>query len=143
MEGLNPCLDLVFTLRRGVDAGESPRTTLRRWCQSATPFALQCEKWMLLYEKGGDADRVFAEVGSKHRRMVLRLIAKSMEGHSIQSALKDLEGEVIAACREEMDRHVALLPYKLMVPLLTLVLPALLILLFGPLLSLLSQSLSG
>lgn len=141
MAHLNPCLDLLFNIKRALERGENVKTSTQRWAQShAGEFQRQVHKWILLSENGGDAERVFTEIKSSHRRALLRLVQRSMEGLSILEALRELEKEVIASCREEMDTHMATLPYKLMLPLLLLVFPTLLMLLFAPLLSELSRS---
>ena len=51
----------------------------------------------------------------------------------------EVEGEVVQACRNDMDRHLALLPFKMMIPLMLLIFPSLMILLFGPFLDALSK----
>lgn len=144
MDGLNPCFTLIGEVRRSLDSGESVRLALRRYAESSRdPFAGQCARWLVLREKGGDVGLVLREIRSPHRRALLNLLERGGRGEPIAPALRDFEDEVLEACRAEMDRHLALLPLRLMGPLLVLIFPALMILLFGPLLDAFSAGLGG
>lgn len=93
----------------------------------------------MLTEKGGDPGIVLRELTSPHRRILLGLLERGLRGEAISSALKDFESEVVQACRSDMDRHLALLPFKMMIPLMLLIFPSLMLLLFGPFLDALSK----
>lgn len=140
MDDLNPCLALISEVRRSLESGESARLALRRYAEGRDPFARQCGRWLLLQEKGGDPDLVLKEMSSSQRRSLMKLLERGLRGEAISGALKDFEGEIIDACRGDMDRHLALLPFKLMIPLLLMIFPALMLLLFGPLLDVLSSA---
>lgn len=143
MDGLNPCLVLIGDVRRALESGESVRSALRLHGSSGGELAGSCSRWLLLREKGGDTALVLKELRSSQRRALFRLLERGLRGEPIAGPLKDLEREVLEACRADMERHLALLPFKLMFPLLLLIFPALLILLFGPLLAAFSAGLTG
>ncbi len=143
MENLNPCLDLIMEARQALESGESVRLAIRRFSVRPGQFPKQCGRWLILFEKGGDPQLVLREIQSAHRRSLLNLFARGLRGEPIAGALKDFELEVVDACKSDLERHVALLPLKLMPPLLLLIVPSLLILLLGPLLDSLSRGLSG
>lgn len=134
MDDLNPCLALISEVRKALESGESVRLAVRRFAEGRDPFARQCGRWLLLHEKGGEPEVVLKEMSSSHRRSLIRLLERGLRGEAVAAALKDFEAEIVAACRSEIDRHVMLLPFKLMIPLLLMIFPALMLLLFGPLL---------
>lgn len=139
MDGLNPCLALISEVRRSLECGESVRLALRRFSEGDDVFCGQCGRWLLLHEKGGDASVVLKELASPHRRTLFLLLERGLRGEPIAPALKDFETEVIQACRLDMERHLALIPFRLLIPLLALLFPSLLLLLFGPFLDALSR----
>lgn len=139
MDGVNPCLALISEVRRAQEGGESVRVGLRRYAGGRDLFAQQCGRWLLLFEKGGDPSIVMREIRSPYRRILFGLLERGLRGEPISAALRDVEADIIQACRLEMDRHLALLPFRLMIPLLLLIFPALMLLLFGPFLDALSK----
>lgn len=138
MDGLNPCLALISDVRRSLEGGESVRLAVRRFARGRDPFCEQSGRWLMLIEKGGDASLVLKELSSPHRRMLLGLLERGLRGEPIALALREFETEIIQACRNDMERHLTLMPFRLLVPLMLLIFPSLMLLLFGPFLDALS-----
>ena len=80
------------------------------------------------------------DLRSPYRRAVFLLVERGFQGEPIHGLLIDTEKEIERACLEEIDRHLAVLPFRLMVPLLLMLFPAMMILILAPFLDLLAQS---
>lgn len=140
MEGLNPALKLCMELRRSIECGESLRLGLRKFASEDQEFGKICRQWLERRDRGGDHMQLLSEIKSAHRRALLILLERGLLGEPVQAALASLEGELERACLEEIDRHLALLPFRLMIPLLLFMFPAMMILILSPLMDLLSKS---
>ena len=60
-----------------------------------------------------------------------------LKPNMVLPGLKALERELLLSCEEEIQKHVSLLPFKMLPPLFFLILPSLLLLLVCPLLKML------
>lgn len=69
---------------------------------------------------------------SAHRRALLLVFAKGLQGLPILDKLSDLEQELSEAALLSLEKHVLDLPYKVLIPIMLFQLPAFLILLFAP-----------
>ena len=137
MENLAPSLVLLWDVKRSIEKGQSASQGVKSFLArpQENVFQYQIETWWR------------AKVNSKikfniHdmpflRRQLLSLIELGLNGESILNDLKSLELEMILNCEEEIEKHVALMPVKMMFPLLGFVFPAMLILLICPLLKML------
>lgn len=142
MESLNPALNLALTVRRAIECGESPRTGFIRFFKTNEgEFPLFCKRWMDRTERGLDRQALMDDLKSPHRRALLMVVERGLRGEPIHALLLDTENEINQACQREIDRHLALLPFQLMVPLLLFLFPALMILVLSPFLDALAGSL--
>lgn len=139
MDRLNETLWLALEARRSLEQGDSVKTAVARVCAQPeeTRFSRFLRQWQFLVERGADYTPMLATVRSPHRRALLTLLARSQRGESIFAALLELENEIHEACEADLERHVARLPFILLVPLLFLMFPAVMILLLGPFLDIL------
>jgi hypothetical protein len=152
MDGLNPALRLLLTVKTSMERGESVRhglmKALHRPTQPSTrsnthsntdEFSNLVSAWFARHEQGISASTVRAKIKSPYRRNLLDLIERGLKGESILQPLRNLEIEMIQACHEELERRILMLPMKALIPLLFLQFPALAILFLCPFLSRLSQ----
>lgn len=139
MDRLNETLWLALEARRSLEQGESVKAAVARYLDEAgeTPPARVTRRWQFCLDRGVDAGPLLASVSSPHRRALLTLLARSQRGESVFSALLELEAEIQEACQADLERHLARLPFILLVPLLFLMFPAVMILLLGPFLEIL------
>ncbi len=142
MEGLNPTLRLNLELRRSVESGENLRLGLQRFCREKGEFPLFCRRWIERRDRGGNQMELLKELKSPYRRSVIMVLERGLSGEPIQSTLFEMERELERACLDEIERHLATLPFRAMVPLLFFLFPAMMILILSPLLDLLTQGLS-
>ncbi|MBX2988200.1 MAG: hypothetical protein KF802_09905 [Bdellovibrionaceae bacterium] len=138
MEGLNPALNLALTVRRSLEGGESTRAGLQAFAREKGELAVFCRRWLERRDRGADHMALLRELPSMHRRTLFIVFERGLRGEPIHEALCDAEKEVLEACRLEMDRHLALLPFRMMIPLLLFLFPAVLLLILAPFLDILS-----
>lgn len=142
MESLNPALNLVMTVRRAIECGESPRTGLVRYfTMNEGDFPKFCRRWMERHERGVDRQNLLRDLKSPHRRAILLVLERGLKGEPIHALLLETENEIKQACQREIDRHLSLLPFQMMVPLMLFLFPALMILVLSPFLDALAGSL--
>jgi len=77
------------------------------------------------------------------QRAFWQLVERGTRGEPTLEALNALETEVEKAAQAELDEHLAVLPFKVLLPLLLFQFPAYLLLLLGPLLRELQRQLGG
>lgn len=144
MESLAPPLECAMFLRGALENGESVVVGLRRYLDYAPrdAFAVVLKGWWFAFEQGHDRKVWVQKSGTSARRAVLDLIERGLKGQAILVSLAELETEMMEASRNEIQAHMELLPTKMLMPLMGLQLPALLILLFWPMLNRLIMELS-
>ncbi len=144
MEGLAPPLELLLSVKQAVEQGNSVKKGIQSYLiGEKNEFKEVVLQFLSLHEQGKSADHLLLQISSMHRRALLNLLTKSLNGFPIYSALLELESELIQACEEEIQQKIAKLPFLLMIPLLLLLFPSFLLLLFGPLLHNLFHSFGG
>lgn len=132
MENLNPCLSLALTVRRGLEKGESPRRGIQVFLLSSSDeFARGCAEWLAGREHRRPTENWINQL-PPHRRALIRILERGLNGESIGPSLATLEEEIVEACRIEQEEYLAKLPFLMMIPLFLLLFPALLLLLIGP-----------
>lgn len=142
MEGLAPPLQCLLDLRCGLDQGHSVRQSLINHIQlRKTPFAKKCSSWLMALEHDQPTSTLLKEE-SIYRRTLLEIIETGLKGHPIYQRLNELEIELIQACEDELQKHIDLLPFQILIPLLLFQFPAFLLLILGPLMTSLVQELS-
>jgi hypothetical protein len=135
--------DVLWSLERGLSVNHGIQSFLRR--SEKNSFKLQIEMWWaaqknpsLTFSKirppGKKCDQIQL---SAIRRQLLETLELGLQGESILAQLRVLESEMLISCEEEIQRHTALLPVKMMLPLFGLIFPSLMILLIFPLLRML------
>lgn len=131
MESVNPVLETIWTLRRGLEKNDSLKSILQRyvekneheWCETL-------QKW-LLARASGRAFTAPSDLGA-HRKLILEILDRGFRGEPIYTGLLQLEKEVETACRLDLEEKLLKMPFQAMIPLLLFIFPALLILLLGP-----------
>ncbi len=141
MEGLNPTLKLLLFFKCGIENGQSVRHLIEKYgkeCQDATADQLLC--WWLYHQDKRDLAQK-AVPDSRYLRSLFILLEKSLTGASILPSLVILEQDLWLAINDELDNYLVTLPFKLLIPLLLLQFPAIMLLILGPLLQQIMNSL--
>jgi hypothetical protein len=136
MEGLSPPLKCLIEVRSSLQNGESVRTGILRFIQSSNcEFSTVCRQFLFDFEQGADWRARLPSVQSAYRRAMIELLAIGLSGEPIQTALEEMQKEIQSACEAEIKSRIDMLPLQMLFPLLLLMFPAYLLLLFGPLVS--------
>jgi len=134
MENLAPpyifILSLIQDLESGVSARLCVQNYLKRQCDGFTPtLAL----WLQSVEVGHTQFQSLREELPTFRRAIFDLLDYSLQGVSILDPARSLEIEMREFSELQLEKHLAKLPFTLMLPVLFLQFPALLMLILGPL----------
>lgn len=141
MESLTPSLRFVLVLRESLERGDSVRNAVRDFVHNyPSAFARQVSVWMVERENGKNAASEVAMLPSE--RFLIRIVDRGLKGEPIMTPLRELESEIIDRCENQMEEFVELLPVKTLMPLLLFIFPAYLLLLLGPMVERLVQSLN-
>lgn len=141
MEGLTPSLRFVLVLRENLERGDSVRNAVRDFVHNyPSRFAEKVSIWMVERENGKNLVSELEMQPSE--RFLIRVIDRGLNGEAIIATLRELEIEIIERCESQSEEFLELLPVKTLMPLLLFIFPAYLILLLGPLVERLVQSLN-
>ncbi len=141
MEGLNPTLKLLLFFKSGIENGQSVRHLIEKYgkeCQDATADHL-LSWWLHQQDKGGSHQKTASY--SRYLRSLFTLLEKGLSGAAILPSLAILEQDLWLAINDELDNYLVTLPFKLLIPLLLLQFPAIMLLILGPLLQQILNSL--
>lgn len=141
MENLAPPLALLLSVKRALIQGLPVKFGVEEYIKNESSNNFAVITWYNLIKMDRDLANVYKSEKTTSRRVTLQLIEKGLRGEAIYSSLCQLERELIDMSYAEINSFSQKLPFTTLIPLLLLQFPALLILLFGPLLQNLFHSL--
>lgn len=156
MDRVNPILECVWHIEEGVRRGESVRDSLLRWTDSTTHSKSPGDSYfrkfhfeVLKFLRGMEASAneefpPFSSVngrGSQYRESLFQILAAGNRGEAILADLLALKVDLQHQLELDMKSHVETLPFKMLIPLLFLLFPSFLLLLFGPITKVFLESL--
>lgn len=135
-----PLLKAVQDIRWHLSCGRSMKESFRNYLDTnndrlAAEFR---EIWTLKWQSSTPAPLEFQ---NHYRRALWELVERGCAGQPVLEPLRGLEDEIERAAGAELDQHLSVLPFKVLLPLLLFQFPAHLILLLGPMLRDLQQNL--
>lgn len=135
MDNLAASYLFVEHLRYCLESGDTVVTAIKKFVRlERTEFALLLEKWLILSLSEQYNAGEFQKPLSLYRRSVFDLLDLTKTGVSIVEPLKSMEKEMVQICENDLQKHLDMLPFQLMIPMLFLQFPAVLLILIGPLL---------
>ena len=144
MESLAPPLELLIEVKRSIEKGQSTRQGILSYIKkSKSTFRDDVSKWFIWVQQGQKIDSIMLQQRSISRKALFQLLERGLRGEAIYSQLQMMEQEIKEACQDEQAKYLARLPFLMLVPLLFLMFPAYLLLLFGPLLTEFLKQLGG
>jgi hypothetical protein len=136
VEGLSPPLKCLIEVRSALQNGESVRSGILRFAHNSNcEFTNVLRQFLFDWERGLDWRTRLPTIQSPYRRALIELLEIGLAGEPVQSALEEMQKEIQLACEAEIKTRVEMLPLQMLFPLLLLMFPAYLLLLFGPLVS--------
>lgn len=140
MEDLAPPLELLMCVKSSIEKGKSIQEGIKRYFNSRKngsneeSFARSTRQWFVLIERQMPTQELVSGLPSMYRRQVLHLLEKGIKKEPIYNQILILEHEIYQACEREIQEKLIKLPYLVMIPVLFFQFPALLAVIFGPLL---------
>jgi hypothetical protein len=137
MERIAPPLELVLTLRMALEGGQSVRWGLKKFSsQNSSDLSLFINS--TIYSSLHTLDRPFSSHAQFKKRndrtqTVLIVAEQGLNGDPILKALIDLQKELIEQYRDLSEKEISAMPIKSLFPLLCLQLPAIMLVIIGPL----------
>jgi hypothetical protein len=140
MENVSPTLILLLEVRTALDSGYSVRTGILNFLQKPkTSLHPVIAKWFASLDHQQNLLPLYQNLHPCRRALFL-ILEKGLNGTSIQTHIIEIEKEIILSCEAEMEDQIKMLPFKMLIPVLFLMFPAYLILLFGPFLQMFLQN---
>ena len=134
-----PLLQAVRHVRRLIGSGRSMREAFRSYLENTSHNQLSAalrEHWIHLQQ----GRQTTCNLKTHWQRAFWELVERGAAGQPCLEALHALEDEIEKAAQAELDRHLAALPFKVLLPLLLFQFPAFMIVLLGPMLRELNRS---
>jgi hypothetical protein len=133
MENLAEPIIVIHAMRRQIEQGIPVKEGLLRFCRSHhLNICKDLFTLLTLIDQSRDLSEFYSRQKTQYRRSLLDLFARGIHGESIYQQVLTLEAELTEICYDDINRHVAQLPVKMLIPLLFLIFPAYFVLLLGP-----------
>jgi pilus assembly protein TadC len=138
-------LELVSEIRLQMLLGVSLMQSLESVLATRTDeFAFALKVWLKKLSAGQSTESIYKVLpelnATPARRSLVTVLQRGLSGSPIDSYLQELEKEFSVLLEDGFQKRMQLLPLKLLVPLTLFILPAVVLLIVGPLfLSLTSQ----
>jgi hypothetical protein len=132
-------LKVLQDIRLQMQSGKSLQYSID-WATalSKDPFRKALLTWKIKIESGQDAIQVVNVLSelkqTNARRAFINVLEKGLKGAPIDGYLAELEEEMFQVAEQTYEKHLQILPLKLMAPLIFLIMPSVMLLLLGPLL---------
>ena len=140
---LAPPLQAVLEIRLLIENGNSVSQAIRLYSQrnNEDNLAKELGSWLFSQSAGKKYENII--FNTFYRKRLLEILSCGLSGTAILPALSDLEGDLIFIANEDLEQHIQKLPLISLIPLMLFELPAFFLLLTGPLLLNLLQTLQN
>ncbi len=143
MESLTILLYFVIELQNSLENGENLNRALKKYTlKHQNEFSIWIKVWLFNKKNGISNTNHENLLKNPHKKAVVYILERGIEGLSILSTLKSIQIEVEEELELEINKHISSLPFKLLIPIFIFQFPAYMVLLLGPILSNLTRSLS-
>ncbi|MCH2533219.1 MAG: hypothetical protein MK008_02120 [Bdellovibrionales bacterium] len=143
MERINPVLECITEVQSSLMSGESIKAGVVSFIKQGTSTSLlhrQCKSFLIIHESGQELSKLTTNINSELTISLLHLLERGLKGEPIAEYLEELKQFTVEQSEKDIANFLSLLPFKAMIPLFLFQLPALLIILFGPLIVNLQES---
>lgn len=143
MERINPVLECITEVQSSLMSGESIKAGIVSYIKQGSSTALlqmQCKSFLILQESGQELSKLTSNIKSDLTISLFHLLERGLKGEPITEYLEELKHFTIEQSEKDIANFLSVLPFKAMIPLFLFQLPALLIILFGPLIVNLQES---
>lgn len=140
MEVLNPTYCILLQVRFQLSCGVGVLEALRRVRATPSDFSTKFQSWLIAKSNGlefATTQRFSISI----QRIFIEVLERGLAGQPILSRLDELEIEMKMRLIEEIELHTSKMPILLTLPLVGLIFPSFMLLLAGPILNQLMESL--
>lgn len=132
MEFLSPTYGILLEVKLGLEAGQSLTEIVPRLLKGpSSPMRDVLSRWWVSKMVGGKINLKDLRLAPLQRH-VIETLEDGLLGKSIHFRLSHIEEEMRQVTRDQLERHLQRLPILLLVPLVGLIFPGFLMLLLGP-----------
>lgn len=140
MENLAPPMSCIICVEKAFLEGKTLKSGLKNYIEHANDdFTYEIQDVLKCFMIG--ESRYNHNSNSIYRTAIKELIWSGLHGNSIGKELDALKEEIELACKVELDSFIESIPFRSMIPLLLFQFPAFLLILMGPLITKISESL--
>lgn len=134
MDTLAPPLHALIHIKLKIRTGTSIRESIKEYYKENPDSEFSKDLSLWLFYKESEQDQKI-EWTHTYRKLLVEVLERGLEGEQILDSLEALEEEVLSASYLDLDKQLQKLPFIVFIPLFLLQLPALLLLVFYPLIS--------
>jgi hypothetical protein len=132
-------LRALMAIRLEMKMGKSVSSSIRSVVSLGENFFLKALRtWFARVEAGQNSDKVLNSIPELNktaaRRCLVLALERGLKGAPIDQSLSELEEDFFVSAKNSYERHLQVLPMKLLIPLLLFIMPGVMLLLVGPLL---------
>ena len=140
MENLAPPINCIICIEKAFLEGKTLKSGIKHYIEySCDDFKDEIQDLLKCYMIG---EKVYnCKSSSIYRTAIKELIWSGLHGNSIGKELNALKEEIELACKVELDSFIESIPFRSMIPLLLFQFPSFLLILMGPLITKISESL--
>lgn len=137
-------LQVLQGVRLKMQSGKSVSSSIDGALMKAgEPFSKALKIWKARIDLGQESSFVLKVLpdlqSTAGRRAFLIILERGLKGSPIDDNLSELEKELYLLAEHSYDKHLQVLPLKMMMPLILLILPGVMLLLIAPLLFTVAQ----
>lgn len=135
MESLAPPFKCLLEVRWNLENGHSVRSALHLYLRKVEDkFSLKVADWLILRDQGRPHHELQRHFRTLHQRALIEVLHQGLSGLPILNRIHELESEMQKASEDQIQRHLARLPFIALIPVILIQFPAFLWVLFTPLL---------
>ncbi|MFN8845999.1 MAG: type II secretion system F family protein [Bdellovibrionales bacterium] len=134
MENIVPPLRLLWSVKKNLEMGHSPRQGIQKYIKSEKDdWQPEVTRWLARLQQGHSTDQIRSEQSNLLRQQILLVLEKGLKGEPILTMIRELEDEIHFQIELEFQRKMDRLPFLMLIPLALFFFPACAIILIGPL----------
>jgi hypothetical protein len=134
MENIAPPLRLLWSVKKSLEMGNSPKLGIQNYIKTEKDdWQPEVLRWLTRLQQGHSTDQIRFQQKNLLRQQILLILERGLRGEPILTMIQELEEEAQFQIELEFQRKMDSLPFLMLIPLTLLFFPACAILLIGPL----------
>lgn len=130
MENMNPLLFIISWIRFDLEVGRGLPVSLKKLEEKFPNHRLV--QYLVSSDHKESQKTQAKPIKSRSAKHLKRLLRRGLEGYGVLHQLRSLESEVLQQSKSQIEKEMARLPVRCLLPVMFLMFPAFAILLIGP-----------